>query len=195
MEFVSLRAGVYSDAFPLFLNWYPESEKVMFPKVSPDVEEGRVAFTSREELGEGIATVLVKGLGEFGIKPRGERRIVLLTAGETNSMVELVSAIDRARPGKKELGIEYLEPEAWIEEEAKGDLGGKGRAWFEARLVFAKGVCGGDAEVTDSALERLLGRAPETGSQAVERLVREAKGEYRWHQNHVGGRGLKGSEV
>lgn len=185
LDFVSLRAGVYSDAFPLFLNWYPESTEVLMPKILPKgVGESRIAFTSREELGEGIATLLAKGLDAFtSIRPRGEKRIVLLTAMQTNSLVDLVGAINKGRGTR--IPVRELEAEEWIEEEAQGDLGGKGRAWFEARLVFVQGVCDGDAETTDPALKILLGREPEIGVQTVERLVREDK-EYRWHQNHVG---------
>lgn len=194
LEFVSLRAGIYSDAFPLFLNWYPESEKVFFPKVEPPVENGQLAYTSRDELGEAMATLLVKGFEKFpSIQPKTEKNIVLLTAQETNSMVDLVGAIDKARLGKGKLPIVYLEPQDWIAVSAKDDIGGKGTAWFEARLVFVEGVCAGDAEVMDPALETLLGSKPETGVQAVERLVREAGGEYRWHQNHVGN--MKGTKA
>lgn len=186
LDFVNLRAGVYSDAFPLFLNWYPESKEVLFPKVKPGVEESKIAFTTRNELGEGMATLLVKGFEAFpSIVPKTEKRIVLLTARKTNSLMDLVGAIDKARPGKGKLGVEYLEPQMWIGVSAKDDVGGKGKAWFEARLAFVEGVNGGDAEVMDPALETLLGRKPETGVQAVERIVREAGGDYRWHQNHV----------
>ena len=97
-------------------------------------------------------------------------------------MVDLVDAINAGR--KTNVPVEYLEPEDWIEACAKDDEGGKGRAWFEARLVFAQGVCDGDAALVDTALETLLGRRPETGKEAVERLVREDPG-YTWHQNHA----------
>ncbi|KAF2170929.1 hypothetical protein M409DRAFT_18900 [Zasmidium cellare ATCC 36951] len=188
LEFVNLRAGIYSDAFPLFLNWYPESERVLFPDVDPPVERGQIAFTTRDELGEGMATLLVKGFGAFpSITPKTEKKIVLLTSQSTDSMVDLVAAIDKARPSKPKLPIEYLSPQDWIATSADGDIGGKGTPWFQARLVFVEGVCKGDAEVIDPALEVLLGRKPETGVQAVERLVREAGGEYRWHQNHING--------
>ncbi|EME81687.1 uncharacterized protein MYCFIDRAFT_120462, partial [Pseudocercospora fijiensis CIRAD86] len=179
LEFVSLRAGVYADAFPLFLNWYPESEEVLMPNIQPAVEEGRIAFTSREELGEVIAKVLVEGLG--GIQPRGERRIVLLTAMRTYSLLEIVEVIGEVR-GRR-VKVRYLEPEEWIRESAKGDIGGKSEAWFQARLVFFQGICNGDAEVTDSAMMTLLGREPETGVQTVKRLLKQNP-EYRWHQNH-----------
>ncbi|KAF7195830.1 Quinone oxidoreductase 2 [Pseudocercospora fuligena] len=183
LDFVSLRAGVYADAFPLFLNWYPESKEVLMPKLKPPVSESKIAFTTRSELGEVIATILAKGLDAFGIEPKTEARIVLLTAMKTCSLVDLVGAINEARGTRME--TRYLEPEEWVRESAKGDLGGKPEAWFQARLVFTQGVCDGDAEITDSAMTTLLGREPETGMQAVKRLLKEDP-EFRWHQNHVG---------
>ena len=50
--------------------------------------------------------------------------------------------------------------------------------------MFTQGVCEGDAALVDPALETLLGRRPETGKEAVERLVR-GEGGYTWHQNHA----------
>lgn len=183
LDFVSLRAGVYADAFPLFLNWYPSSSSVLLPRVEPPVSESRIAWTSRDELGEAMATLLAGGLDAFpSIEPKTEKNIILLTGGETDSLTSLVEAINRARG--TDIPIEVLEPEEWIEACTKDDEGGKPRAWFEARLVFTQGVCDGDAAVTDPAMEVLLGRKPETGPLAVERLLKEDP-EYKWHQNHV----------
>ena len=183
LDFVSLRAGVYTDAFPLFLNWYPATREVFFPKLEGQgVDEGLVAFTSRDELGEGIATLLAKGLG--GIEVHGESRIVLLTSQKTFSLVDLVDGIRNATG--KELAVKYLEPEEWITACSENDLGGKGRAWFGDRLFFMQGVAEGDAASTSDVLTTLLGREPEGGVEGVERLVRESGGEYYWHQNHVG---------
>lgn len=183
VDFVSLRAGVYSDAFPLFLNWYPSSKAILLPRLTPSVYDGGIAFTSRDELGEAMATLLAKGFQAFpSIKPKTNKNIVLLTATKRESLVDLVDAIDAGRGTKTPIDI--LEPEEWIDACAKDDEGGKPRAWFEARLVFTQGICDGDAAVTDPAMETLLGRMPETGTQAVERLVR-ADPEYKWHQNHM----------
>ena len=187
LPFISLRAGVYSDAFPLFLNWYPSSKAVLLPKVTPPVEESRIAWTSRDELGEGMATLFANGLEAFpSIKPRTEKNIMLLTGTKTESLVDLVHGINRARGTN--IPVEILEPEEWIdactkEDQAK-EKGGKPRPWFEARLVFTHGVCNGDAAVTDPALQTLLGRMPETGPQTIERLLKANPG-YTWHQNHM----------
>lgn len=183
LDFVSLRAGVYADAFPLFLNWYPSSKSVLLPKIEPPVMESQIAFASRKELGEVIATLLAKGLSAFpAVKPQTEKNIVLLTGPKAESLVDLVRAINTAR--KTEIPVEYLEPGDWIETCAKDDEGGKGRAWFEARLVFTQGVCDGDAALVDRAFETILGRRPETGTETVKKLL-EADPDYTWHQNHA----------
>ncbi|KAK5166606.1 uncharacterized protein LTR77_008149 [Saxophila tyrrhenica] len=183
LNFISLRAGSYSDAFPLVLNWYPSTRTVLMPNLNPPVTESKVAFASRDELGEAMATLLVRGLEALpSVQPRTEKNIILLTGPKAESIVDLVGAINRGR--RTDVGVEYLEPEEWIEASAKDDEGGKGRAWFEARLVFVQGLCDGDAELVDPALETLLGRRPESGTETVERLVSEKPG-YTWHQNHA----------
>ncbi|CZT21733.1 related to nucleoside-diphosphate-sugar epimerases [Ramularia collo-cygni] len=183
LDFISIRAGLYTDAFPLFLNWYPSSKSVPLPRLTPPVTASKVAFTTRNELAEGIATLLAKGLSAFpSIKPQTKYNIVPLTAGSTASLIDIVNAINKGRGTN--IPIEYLSPEDWITASATDDVGGKSRAWFEARLIFMQGIVEGDAALVDPSLETLLGRKPETGEHAVERILRENP-EYTWHQNHV----------
>jgi hypothetical protein len=183
LKFLSLRAGVYTDAFPLYLNWYPSSEKVLFPITEPPVSEGRVAFTSRDELGAGIAALMAQGLDAFpSIKPKTDKNILLLTSQSTSTLEDLTRAISQARG--TELPIEYLEADEWITESARDDVGRKPKAWFEARLVVLEGFNRGDAEVVDDTLTTLLGRAPENGFDGVLRLLKSDAG-FTWHQNHM----------
>lgn len=152
------------------------------PNTQPPVSDGRIAFTSRDELGEGIATLMAKGIDAFpSIKPKTDKNIILLTSQTTNILQDLVYAISQAKG--VETPIEYLEPSNWIAASAKGDVGNKPRAWFEARLVVLEGFNQGEAEAVDDALATLLGRTPETGFEGVQRLLRE-DGEFTWHQNH-----------
>src|SRR5262249_34022760 len=116
------------------------------------------------------------------VKPQTEKNILLLTGPKAESLVDLVGAINRARD--KKIPIEYLEAEEWIDACAKDDVGNKPRAWFEGRLGFDRSVSEGDAKLVDPALETILGRRPETGTAAVERLLRQ-DAEYTWHQNHA----------
>lgn len=155
------------------------------PKLDPPVTESKIAFTSRDELGEAMATLLAHehdlATSFPSVKPQTAKNIILLTGPKTESLVDLVGAINRGRG--TDIPVEYLEPQEWIDANAKDDIGGKARAWFEARLDFTKSVIDGDAAVMNPALETLLGRRPETGTEAVERLVRDDP-EYTWHQNH-----------
>ncbi|KAK3640482.1 hypothetical protein LTR56_011820 [Elasticomyces elasticus] len=185
LDFISLRAGSYADAFPLFLNWYPSSTAVLMPNIQPPVDEGKAAWTSRDEIGEGMATLLVKGLSSFpSIKPQTESNIILLSGPTAVSPSALLEAINRGLGTNVQM--KYLDPEPWIEVQAAVDEGGKGAAWFEARLVWLQGLADGDAEVVDPALETLLGRRPEDGPTTVEELLKAApNGLYYWHQNHV----------
>lgn len=181
LDCTSLRAGVYADAFPLFLNQYPTSESILLPNLTPPVAEGKIAFASRDELGEGIANLLSQGLGAFpSIKPQTAKNILLLTGPQSESLVDLVPAINRGRG--VDVPVRYLDPEEWIDTCASDDVGGKPRLWFEASLSLLRGFIDGDAKLTDPALETLLGRRPETGTETVERLTRAESG-YTWHQN------------
>jgi len=183
LKFLSIRAGIYTDAFPLYLNWYPSSTKVLLPYTQPPVSEGRIAFTSRDELGEGMATLMAKGLDAFpSIKPKTDKNIILLTSQATNTLQDLVRAISQAKGVNTP--IEYLGPSEWIAASAKDDVGNKPQAWFEARLVVLEGFNQGQAETIDDSLATLLGRTPETGFDAVQRLLREDGG-FTWHQNHM----------
>ena len=184
LKFTSLRAALYADAFPLFLNWYPTSERVLLPKIQPPVTESRIAFASRAELGEAIATLLSKGLSAFPepVQPKTDKNIILLTGSKVESLVDLVDAINDVRDTR--IPLEFLESQTWIEACAKDDIGGKSKSWFEARLVFTQGVTDGDAETITPALEILLGRKPEYGTQSVKQLV-GTNPEYTWHQNHA----------
>lgn len=152
--------------------------------MQPPVSQGRVAFTSRDELGQGIAALLAKGLEAYpSIKPRTDKNIILLTSLDTDTLEDLVRAL--ARGTGRDLPIEYLEPQEWTEESARDDEGGKPRGWFEAALALFEGFNKGDGETVDGALGLLLGRRPERGVDGVERLVRE-DAQFRWHQNHMG---------
>ncbi|KAF2718997.1 NAD(P)-binding protein [Polychaeton citri CBS 116435] len=183
MDFINIRAGIYADAFPLFLNWYPSSKKIYLPKLDPPTSVGGSAWASRDELGEAHAVLLAKGLEAFpSIKPVGPKRLILLTGPEAQSLDSMAGAISRAKGN--DIPLEFLEPKAWVDESVTDDDGGKPRGWFEARLVYAEGTAKGDAEVVDPAMGVLLGRRPETGTETVERLLRENP-KYTWHQNHA----------
>lgn len=130
-----------------------------------------------------MAALMAKGLDAFpSIKPKTDQNILLLTSQATNTLEDLVHAISQVKG--TETPIEYLGPAEWITESAKDDVGRKPKAWFEARLVVVEGFNQGDAETVDDTLATLLGRTPETGFDAVQRLLRSDP-DFTWHQNHM----------
>jgi hypothetical protein len=182
LDFVNIRAGIYTDAFPLFLNWYPPTEVVCMPKLTPPLSEAHIAWTSRAELGEGIANLLARSLSAFPDIPlRTDRNLLLLTGTRAEPPAAILEAINCAR--KSNVRMEMLDPEEWIQVSAKDDEGGKGIPWFRSRLIWVQGACNGDAATTDPALQTLLGRQPETGPETVAKLL-QADPQYTWHQNH-----------
>jgi hypothetical protein len=184
LQFLSLRAGIYTDAFPLYLNWYPSSTKILLPTLQPPVSQGKIAFTSRDELGEGIAVLIARGgPGAFpSVVPKTDKNILLLTSADVDTLEDVVHALSGVKG--EDVPIEWLEPERWIEESARDDVGGKPRGWFEARLKVLEGFNRGEAEVMDSALGVLLGRRPARGVEGVRRGGGGDRG-FTWHQNHV----------
>lgn len=56
-----VREGIYADAFPCFLNWYPKDpEQVLYLPC-----DGEVAFAMRDELGEATARLMMSGGFEY----------------------------------------------------------------------------------------------------------------------------------
>lgn len=58
-KWTSVREGLYIDAFPLWLNWYPTDRKQVL--YLPDDGGRGVAWATREELGEATAKLMLKG--------------------------------------------------------------------------------------------------------------------------------------
>ena len=70
LTYTSIREGVYAECFTIFLDWYPErTGSIVLPA------DGEVAFTSRAELGEATARIMIQG--------GYENQTILFTAEET----------------------------------------------------------------------------------------------------------------
>ncbi|KAF2395900.1 NmrA-like family protein [Trichodelitschia bisporula] len=168
IKFTTVREGVYAEAWPLFLNWYPESESVVLPA------DGPVAWTSREELGEANARLMMRG----GF----ENQVVLLTAGETITFAKVVEIIN-AVTGRG-VKFEIVDAEEYVRRNGTGDQGGKPAAFFGKMVSWFEGIAAGDAGTTDPLMKEVLGREPKAGSEAIRELLVGSRGEYIWHQNH-----------
>lgn len=163
--------GVYADAFPLFLDWFPTTQTIYVPP-----NTGRVAYTSREELGEATAHLILRPSADF------PRKIVLLTGPEAASSQDLVDVINRVTG--RNVRIEEVSLDKWVNKMVEEDQGGKGRAFFEKRVSWHEGTSQGDGETVDPLMGQLLGRQPKKGTEVVEELLKKDR-DYTWHQNYA----------
>jgi hypothetical protein len=168
VTFTSVREGIYAEAFPLFLNYYPSTTDIYLPS------DGQVAFTSRTELGEATAKLMVQG-GD-------KNQIVLLTAPKAYSLEELVTTINKV--SGRNLIIHKVPFQEYVTQVASNDEGCKSVAFFEAWKTFFDGITNGDAAATDPLMEQLMGRKPKDGVEVVTDLLTESP-DYTWHQNYA----------
>ncbi|KAJ5898142.1 hypothetical protein N7504_008430 [Penicillium tannophilum] len=168
INFTSIREGIYADAFPVFMGWYPSTEKVYL------TSDGPVAFTLRAELGEATARLMVRG--------GHDREIVLLTAQETVSFADIVDVINETTG--RQVQVELVSPEEFVRIKTAEDIGGKPKAFFQKLVTWYDAIEKGDAGVTDSLMADLLEREPTPAREAIRAFLRENR-DYEWHQNYA----------
>ncbi|MCJ1447699.1 MAG: hypothetical protein MMC23_008210 [Stictis urceolatum] len=168
--YTSVREGLYADAFPLFLDWYPDSREVLVPGTG----EGGLAVALRAELGEATANLMRTGRWD-------REKKVLLSGTEAVSMRDMVGVINEVTG--KEVRVRTVGGEEYVRERVKASRGENGEGFFRSRLSWFEGLEKGDGAVTTGTLREALGREPVGGREAIRKLLVETGGEYRWHQN------------
>ncbi|KAE8153655.1 hypothetical protein BDV25DRAFT_136594 [Aspergillus avenaceus] len=124
LTFTSIREGLYTDAFPLMLNWFPESAKITLPTNEP------MAMALRSELGEATARLMITG--------GHENEIVLLTAEAPIRPSEIVTVINETT--HRQVEFERVSTEAFLTAHEEGDLGKKPKAFFESILTWYEDI-------------------------------------------------------
>ncbi|KAJ5599413.1 hypothetical protein N7450_000480 [Penicillium hetheringtonii] len=167
INFTSVREGIYADAFPIFMGWYPNSSSVQVPS------DGPVAFTLRDELGEATARLMIRG--------GYDKQIVLLTAQETITYKEIVDLINETTG--RSVRLEFVPADDFVALKVANDEGGKSEAFFQSLLTWYESIAKGEAAITDPLMADLLGREPVPPREAIRRLLKDRN--YEWHQNYV----------
>ncbi|KAL2870401.1 putative NmrA-like family protein [Aspergillus lucknowensis] len=168
LTYTSIREGAYAEAFPVFLNWYPDSTIVRLPA------DGDIAFTRRAELAEATARIILKG--------GYNNQIVLFTSGETITAKEIVDVINET--SGRHVKFEIVSPEEYIRANGTNDQGGKPKAFFEMVATWWADIAKGELCTTHDLMREILGREPTKPREAVRGLLTENR-DYTWHQNHV----------
>ncbi|KAI8076324.1 uncharacterized protein BX664DRAFT_344383 [Halteromyces radiatus] len=167
LNFTSIREGVYVDAFPLFLNWYPDTETVYLPS------NGSMALTSRKELGEANAKLMIAG--------GYDKQIVLLTTQESVTFSDMIDEINNTTG--RSIKLELVSPEDYVRLNSTNDQGGKPAQFFETLVSWYDGIAKGEASTTHPLMKNVLGREPITPRQAIRSFLTENPN-YTWHQNY-----------
>ncbi|RPB16392.1 NAD(P)-binding protein [Morchella conica CCBAS932] len=169
LSYTIIREGVYTEAFPLFLSWTPESKSVILPY------DGPIAFASRTELAEGTARLLLSDDEKY------VNSTVVLTGPEALTLTQVAEVI------RGELGNELVVEKVGLEEYVKGlvERGERPEAFARSWATTLKAFEDGEAGDVHGTLEELLGRQPRGAREVVRGLVKEGleNGGYKWHQN------------
>jgi hypothetical protein len=168
MNYTSIREGLYTDAFPVFMNWYPSTSVMHL------TTDGPIAFTLRGELGEATARLMIRG--------GHDKQIVILTAQQTITFSEVIDVINETTG--RNVRVEFVSPEDFVRLKATSDEGGKPEAFFQKLVSWHEAIGKGDTATTDPLMADLLGREPTPAREAIRGLLRENR-DYEWHQNYV----------
>lgn len=154
LVWTSIREGVYAEAFDILIDWYPSKKVVKLPA------DGEIAFTSRAELAEATARLLV-GQGF-------EREIVLLTTQGTIRPKDIVDIINETTG--RQVEFELVTEEVYLHA-ASEDQRDKPREWYEQLAAWWKAFSQGDARSTHPLMRDVLGREPMTPREAIKSLL------------------------
>lgn len=151
------------------MGWYPDSKTVYLPS------DGQVAYTSRAELGEATARLIIRG--------GHDNEIVLLTAQETIGFAEMVQLINETTG--RDVKLQFVDPEEYVTISARNDQGGKPEPFFRAvALSWYEGITNGDTATTHPLMEEVLGRKPTGVREFIRRTLGQDR-DYTWHQNYM----------
>ncbi|KAI9664463.1 MAG: hypothetical protein M1821_005909 [Bathelium mastoideum] len=173
LTYTSVREGIYAEAFPCFLSWYP---------TDPNQElylcaDGSIAYAGREELGEATAKLMIKG--------GHENEIVLLTGPSTYTLTDVVGIVNEVT-GRKAT-IKFVDRDEYVSKATELDKaqGRKPQAFYQAWVSLLEGLKEGEAATVSPLMGEVLGRTPKDGKELITEFLK-ADPNYTWHQNYAG---------
>ncbi|KAJ3052799.1 hypothetical protein HK097_005636, partial [Rhizophlyctis rosea] len=129
-------------SFPVYIGFYAPGDT----STCIAVGDGPVSFTSRDELGEATARIVVSTLSDY------INKLLTLTGPESILLSQVVASISEIT--SRNVHVNIISKEAYVEKFK--DLGNSVDKWVLSQYAIAEGEC---ATVTDT-LEEVLGRTP-----------------------------------
>ncbi|KAL4949864.1 hypothetical protein BDW69DRAFT_67360 [Aspergillus filifer] len=157
LTYTSIREGIYAECFTIFLDWFPKQTGTLTLPA-----DGGVAYTSRAELGEATARIMIRG--------GYENQIVLFTAQETITAQEIVDTINDTTGRQIKLELvsreDYLN--GWM-----SDSRGKPKEHFKMIATVWDEIVQGALLTTHPLLQEILGREPTKPRDFVRKLLED----------------------
>lgn len=167
MNYTSVREGLYTEAFPLLVGWYPTTSTVYLPSNGP------VAFTLRTELSEATARLMIRG--------GYDRQIAVLNAQQSITFAEIVDVINETTG--RQVQFEIVSTEKYLKLK-EADEGKKPGSFFKVLLSWYDAIKEGELGVIDPLMKDVLGREPVSPKDAIRQLLEEDR-DFKWHQNYA----------
>ncbi|KAH0287070.1 NAD(P)-binding protein [Aureobasidium namibiae CBS 147.97] len=160
VTFTSIREGAYAEAFPFFLDWYPDTTEVVLPA------DGHAAYTSRTDLGEASARIMISG--------GYENQVVLFTALATITAKEMVDVINETTDRRVQFRI--VDRDNFLRRKLLQHEGtGKGKEYFETVAIVWDDIVAGALSTTHPLMGEILGREPISPREAIRALLSEKR--------------------
>ncbi|KAH6681029.1 hypothetical protein F5X68DRAFT_234148 [Plectosphaerella plurivora] len=155
LTYTSVREGIYTESFCLFLDWYPSREKVLLPG------DGEIAFALRSDLAEATANLMIRG----GF----ENEIVLLTPESTITAQGMVDVINETTG--RDVKLEFMSAKEFLEKTPQGDTRGKPAWWYKMTVECWNEISKGGLRTTHPLMAELLGREPTSPREGIRLLL------------------------
>lgn len=172
MTYTILREGLYTESFPLYLGIYDISKKPLEVFVPPGDNDGLIAFTKRDELGEATAKV-IKDIIDKRDQSEFANKTILLSATPRYSLRSLGATIGSIL-GTEPVNVKYVSVEEYAASGGKAaSLIGSvemAKDWATTYPAIGKGETGYSGEGSQE-LERILGRQPEDVEVTLRRIL------------------------
>jgi len=174
MTYTVIREGLYTESIPLYLGLYDVASKPSEVSIPPGDNDGPVAFTKRDELGEATAKI-IKDVMFRGKESEFVNKSILLAAEpgcSLNSLGELIGKILGTPPVK----VNQIPPEEYAAPGSRAAtlIGSPEMAmdWTTTYPAIGRGETSYQGEGADT-LEKILGRKPETVEVTVELMLKQ----------------------
>lgn len=177
MTYTIIREGLYTESFPLYLGFYDLAAKPSEVFIPAGDNEGLIAFTKRDELGEATAKIIAELINHPPDKQKGGEfvnRTILLAAEPKYSLTSLGELIGTIL-GTPPVVVNRIPPKEYATagSVAAKSIGSPEMAmdWTTSYPAIGRGETGYQGEGSNK-LEEILGRKPEAVEVTVKSLLK-----------------------